>query len=168
VGGKTRDSVKHWIGCKAFREAQGRVRGDGVESAFGYWPGYGTPGVALHGLTASYMTLVGLAECIAGRRALLALYPRGRGDSDEPHSAYGMAQHARDVAAAMRAMDIGPAIVGHFIRSVRGCGVGCEIDSGRYSNLLPQELKLVMYAADLPFANTSATSVVQSQREAAQ
>jgi pimeloyl-ACP methyl ester carboxylesterase len=70
--------------------------------------------VALHGLTASYVNFIGIAERLAGRRPLLAFDLRGRGDSDKPDGPYGYAQHARDVAAAMRAFDIGPSvIVGH-------------------------------------------------------
>ena len=96
------------------REAQGRVSGDGVELAFGYWPGRGAPVVALHGLTASYVSFMGVAERLAGRRAVFALDLRGRGDSEKPAGPYGMVQHARDVAAAMRAMGLGRSvIVGH-------------------------------------------------------
>jgi lipase len=96
------------------RSAQGRVPGDGVELAFGYWPGRGAPVVALHGLTASHLNFIGIAERLAGRCALFAPDLRGRGNSDKPQGPYGMAQHARDVAAAMRAMGLGPSIVaGH-------------------------------------------------------
>lgn len=96
------------------REARGRVAGDGVELAFGYWPGRGAPVVALHGLTASYLNFIGVAECLAGRLPLFAVDLRGRGDSDKPEGPYGMAQHARDVAVAMRVMGIGSSIViGH-------------------------------------------------------
>jgi lipase len=96
------------------RSARGRVSGDGVELAFGYWPGLGTPVVALHGLTASHLNFTGIAERLRGRCAVFAPDLRGRGDSDKPQGPYGMAQHARDVAAAMRAMDLGPTIVmGH-------------------------------------------------------
>ncbi len=99
---------------KVTRPARGRVPGDGVELAFGYWPGRGAPVVALHGLTASHMNFVGIAERLAGRCALFALDLRGRGDSDKPEGPYGFVQHARDVAAAMRAMGLGPSIVvGH-------------------------------------------------------
>jgi lipase len=99
---------------KTTREARGRVPGDGVELAFGYWPGRGAPVVALHGLTASYVSFMGVAERLAGRRAVFALDLRGRGDSEKPAGPYGMVQHARDVAAAMRAMGLGPSvIVGH-------------------------------------------------------
>ncbi len=99
---------------KVTRPAQGRVSGDGVVLAFGYWPGRGTPVVALHGLTASHVNFIGIAERLSGKCALFALDLRGRGDSDKPEGPYGMAQHARDVAAAMRAMGLGASIiVGH-------------------------------------------------------
>jgi lipase len=95
-------------------EARGRVSGDGIELAFGYWAGPGKPIIALHGLTASYLNFIGIAERLAGRYPLFALDLRGRGDSDKPDGPYGLAQHARDVAAAMRAMGFGPSIlVGH-------------------------------------------------------
>jgi len=96
------------------REARGRVPGDGIALAFGYWPGRGAPVVALHGLTSTYVSFMGVAERLGGRRPLFALDLRGRGDSDKPSGPYGMAQHARDVARAMRAFALGPSvIVGH-------------------------------------------------------
>jgi lipase len=99
---------------KVEREARGRISGEGVELAFGYWPGRGAPIVALHGLTASFISFVGVAERLNGRRPLFALDLRGRGDSDKPAGPYGMAQHARDVAVAMQRLGIGPSvIVGH-------------------------------------------------------
>jgi lipase len=99
---------------KVSTEAKGRVAGDGVELAFGYWPGWGTPVIAIHGLTASYVSYVGVAEKLAARRPLFALDLRGRGNSDKPEAPYGMAQHARDVAAAMKAFGFGPCVVvGH-------------------------------------------------------
>jgi lipase len=99
---------------KVTSEARGRVSGDGVELAFGYWPGRGAPVVGIHGLTASYLAFAGIAERLAGRCPLFAIDLRGRGDSDKPDGPYGMAQHARDVAAAMRALGLGPSIIaGH-------------------------------------------------------
>lgn len=99
---------------RVVRHARGRVRGDGVDLAYGFWPGRGAPIVALHALTASYMTFGGIAERLAGRRPLFALDLRGRGDSDKPPGPYGMAQHAADCAAAMRAFGLGRSVViGH-------------------------------------------------------
>jgi lipase len=96
------------------REARGRVPGDGVTLAYGYWPGRGNPIVALHGLTASHLNFIGIAERLAGRLPVLGFDLRGRGDSDKPQGPYGMAQHGRDVAAAMRSFGLGPSIViGH-------------------------------------------------------
>ena len=71
------------------REARGRVPGDGVELAFGYWPGRDAAIVALHGLTASYVNFIRIAERLAGRRPLFAVDLRGRGDSDKPDGPYG-------------------------------------------------------------------------------
>jgi lipase len=100
--------------CRVIREARGRVSGDGVELAFGYWPGRGHAVVAVHGLTANYVNFVGIAECLAGRLPLLAFDLRGRGDSDKPEGPYGLVQHARDIAHAMRSMGVGPSIlIGH-------------------------------------------------------
>ncbi len=107
-------SVEKRGAVKVVREARGRVPGDGIEMAFGYWPGHGEPVVALHGLTASYLNFIGIAEKLEGRCPLFGLDLRGRGDSDKPAGPYGFVQHARDVAAAMRAMGIGPSVVvGH-------------------------------------------------------
>jgi lipase len=99
---------------KLTREARGRISGDGVELAFGYWPGRKSPVIAIHGLTASFVSFAGVAERLNGRRPLFALDLRGRGDSDKPEGPYGMAQHARDVAVAMQTLELGPCLmVGH-------------------------------------------------------
>lgn len=92
----------------------GRAAGDGVELAYGFWPGEGPPIVALHGITASHANFAGIGERLAGRRPLYAPDLRGRGDSDKPDTGYGMVQHARDVAAAMTQLGVERAvIVGH-------------------------------------------------------
>jgi lipase len=107
-------SPRQRVTLKVTREAQGRVPGDGIELTYGYWPGRGAPVVALHGLTASYVNFIGIAECLAGRSPLLAFDLRGRGDSDKPDGPYGLAQHAKDVAVAMQSFGLGPSIiVGH-------------------------------------------------------
>jgi lipase len=109
------------------REARGRVRGDGIELAFGYWPGRGAPLVGLHGLTASYVNFIGVAERLAGRLPLLALDLRGRGDSDKPDGPYGFVQHAKDVAAAMRAFALGQSIiVGHSMGAFIATAVAAQ------------------------------------------
>lgn len=121
---------------KVTRPALGRVAGDGVELAFGYWPGHGAPVVALHGLTASHMNFIGIAERLAGRCALFAIDLRGRGDSDKPPEPYGFVQHARDVAAAMRAMGLGPSIVvGHSMGAFIATALAAE-EPGLVSGLV--------------------------------
>jgi lipase len=96
------------------RPARGTVPGDGVTLAAGDWPGAGAPVVALHGITSSLMSFVGVAEALGGARPLYALDLRGHGDSEKPDGPYDLEQHARDVACAMRACGLGPsAIVGH-------------------------------------------------------
>jgi pimeloyl-ACP methyl ester carboxylesterase len=125
--GETMTAVHVEEVLKVTREARGRVGGDGVELAFGYWPGRGAPAIGLHGLTASYLSFIGIAERLAGRRPLFALDLRGRGDSDKPDGPYGLAQHARDVAAAMRALGLGPSvIVGHSMGAFVAAALAAE------------------------------------------
>jgi len=118
------------------REARGRVRGDGIELAFGYWPGRGTPVIALHGLTASYVNFIGIAECLQGRVPLLGFDLRGRGDADKPEGPYGMSQHARDVAAAMRNMGLGASVVmGHSMGAFIAAALAAQ-EPGLVSGLI--------------------------------
>ena len=63
-------AIRQQVACTVTREARGRVAGDGIELAFGFWPGRGAPVVALHGLTASYMNFIGVGERLAGRSSL--------------------------------------------------------------------------------------------------
>jgi len=110
------------------REARGRVSGDGITMAWGQWPGAGPTVVALHGVTASYANFVGVAERLAGRRPLLALDLRGRGDTDKPEQGpFGMAQHAHDVAAAMREFGLTDAVVvGHSMGAFVAAALAAE------------------------------------------
>lgn len=72
----------------------------------------GTPVVAIHGITANHRSFSPLAARLES--PMLALDLRGRGGSRALPGPYGLAQHAEDVAAAMRAAGIGRAIVvGH-------------------------------------------------------
>lgn len=94
--------------------AQGLINSEGVSLAFNYWPGRGTPIVCIHGLTASSMSFISLADSLAGKHAVLAIDLRGRGNSDKPDAPYGMAQHAHDVAAVLRAFGAESyVVVGH-------------------------------------------------------
>ncbi len=94
--------------------AHGNIKVDGIEIAFNYWPGRGTPIVFIHGLTASSMSFLALAKSFAGKHSVLAIDLRGRGNSDKPDAPYGMAQHARDVAAVLRAFGAESyVVVGH-------------------------------------------------------
>lgn len=115
-------------GVTTTREARGRVPGDGITMAWGLWPGVGAPVVALHGITASYVNFVGVGEELAGRRPLLALDLRGRGDTDKPAAGpFGMSQHARDVAAAMTSFDIDDAVVvGHSMGAFVAVALAAE------------------------------------------
>jgi lipase len=103
------------LGVSVTREARGNVSGDGIRMAYGFWPGAGPAVVGLHGVTASYVNFVGVADRLRGRRPLLALDLRGRGDSDKPEDGpFGMAQHGADVAVAMAEFGLGPSlVVGH-------------------------------------------------------
>ncbi|MHB1487357.1 MAG: alpha/beta fold hydrolase [Acidimicrobiales bacterium] len=95
--------------------------------AWGSWPGRGPAVVGLHGITASYMNFVGIADRLAARRFLMAFDLRGRGDSDKPDGPYGMATHAADVAGAMRALDLGPSvIVGHSMGGFVAAALAAE------------------------------------------
>jgi len=121
---------------KVITPARGRVSGDGVALAFGYWPGRGAPVVALHGLTASHVNFIGIGERLAGRCALFAADLRGRGDSDKPEGPYGMEQHARDVAAAMRALGLGPSmVIGHSMGAFVATALAAQ-DPGLVSGLV--------------------------------
>ena len=96
--------------------------------AWGMWPGEGAPIVALHGITASYMNFVGVAQMLSGRAPLLAFDLRGRGNTDKPTDGpFGMAQHAADVAAAMHAHGLGASlVVGHSMGAFVAVALAAE------------------------------------------
>jgi len=104
-----------------------RVRAGEVELAYRLWPGEGPAIVAIHGLTASHVGFVGIAERLAGRRPFFAPDLRGRGRSDKPATGYGMRQHALDVAAAMRGLGLGRSVVlGHSMGAYVGTALAVE------------------------------------------
>ena len=109
------------------REPIRRVRAGEIELAYRQWPGQGSAIVAIHGLTASHVNFMGIAERLAGRRPLLAFDLRGRGQSDKPAGGYGMQQHARDVAAAMRTLGLDRSVVlGHSMGAYIGTALAAE------------------------------------------
>src|SRR3954453_6125181 len=109
-------------------EGRGRGPGDGITMSWGHWPGWGPTVVGLHGVTASYANFVGVADRLRGRRPLLALDLRGRGDTDKPDAGpFGMAQHAHDVAAAMHGWGLQDAVVvGHSMGAFVGVALAAE------------------------------------------
>ncbi|SDS40258.1 alpha/beta hydrolase [Agrococcus carbonis] len=93
--------------ARAFVVAGGSLTGTvwGADAA-------GTPVVAIHGITANHRSFSSLASRLDAR--VLAVDLRGRGGSRDLPGPYGLAQHADDVADAMRAEGIASAIVvGH-------------------------------------------------------
>jgi lipase len=77
------------------------------------WTGDGPTVVLLHGLTASHVSWLFVADALPGRR-LLAPDLRGRGRSNDLPGPYGLATHADDAAAVIRAhADGAVVVVGH-------------------------------------------------------
>lgn len=71
-----------------------------------------------HGITANSATLAPLAARFSDRFTTIAVDQRGHGLSDKPDSGYGAADFADDIAALVRTLDRGPAIlVGHSLGS---------------------------------------------------
>src|SRR5438067_10095021 len=60
------------------------------------------PLIALHGITAHHRAFNALARHLHYPGGRLGVDLRGRGDSDQPTSGYGLEQHAQDV---MRVLD---------------------------------------------------------------
>lgn len=139
------------------------------------WPGEGAPVVALHGITASYMNFVAIAHMLQGRVPLLAFDLRGRGDTDKPADGpFGMAQHAADAAAAMRAHGLGTSlVVGHSMGAFVAVALAAEhpelvsglvlIDGGLPleppPGIPPEDLLDVALAAQMARLRTTYTSL---------
>lgn len=71
-----------------------------------------------HGITANSATLAPLAAQFSDRFATIAVDQRGHGLSDKPESGYEAVDFADDIAALIRTLDRGPAIlVGHSLGS---------------------------------------------------
>jgi pimeloyl-ACP methyl ester carboxylesterase len=86
---------------------------DGARLAVHDHGGEGPPVLLLHGITANAAAMGAFAELLADRRRVLALDFRGRGES-QGAPAGGILAHARDVAAVLRSLALGPTdLLGH-------------------------------------------------------
>jgi pimeloyl-ACP methyl ester carboxylesterase len=78
------------------------------------WGEGGTPVIAAHGITASYVSWQLVAEALGAQVSLIAPDLRGRGASAGLPGPYGMAAHADDLVAVMDHLAIDSAVVvGH-------------------------------------------------------
>jgi lipase len=85
---------------------------DGTTISVAEWPGVKGPLVCVHGLTSSSRAFAGLATELADFH-IIAVDCRGRGKSSKSPP-FGMARHAADLAAVMKAAEIERAtLVGH-------------------------------------------------------
>ncbi|QYJ16743.1 2-succinyl-6-hydroxy-2, 4-cyclohexadiene-1-carboxylate synthase [Rubrobacter xylanophilus DSM 9941] len=81
------------------------------------------PLVCLHGITAQHRAFNFLAREMSGRRSLVGMDLRGRGDSEKPPAGYGLEAHARDVVRVLDHLGLQEATVaGHSM----GAFVGLE------------------------------------------
>ena len=110
----------------------------------GEWTGDGPTVVLLHGLTGSHVSWLFVAEALPGR-SLLAPDLRGRGRSSDLPGPYGLATHADDAAAVIRAHADGPVVVvGHSMG-----GFVAAVLADRHPGLVSA---VVLVDGGLPFA----------------
>lgn len=110
----------------------------------GEWTGDGATVVLLHGLTGSHVSWLFVAEALPGR-SLLAPDLRGRGRSGDLPGPYGLATHADDAAAVIRAHADGPVVVvGHSMG-----GFVAAVLADRHPGLVSA---VVLVDGGLPFA----------------
>lgn len=156
-------------------EARGRVDASGIDMSWALWPGTGDTVVGLHGITASYVNFLGVAETLRGRKPLLAVDLRGRGDTDKPaEGPFGMSQHATDVSEAMAGLGVGPSlVVGHSMGAFVAVALAAEhpesvsglvlVDGGLPleppPGIPPEQLLDVALAAQMARLRTTYTSV---------
>src|SRR6478752_5888313 len=98
-----------------------RVPVDGAELGCVRWRGQvGAPiVVAVHGLTANAWSWGNFARHVQGESPVVAVDLRGRGGSSDAPPAFGMRQHAEDVATVIDRLGAAPAIlVGHSMGAV--------------------------------------------------
>ncbi len=94
----------------------------GVRLHYMDWPGDGPTLLCIHGLTGNGRFWDALAYRLHPRQRLIAVDLRGRGQSDKPPAGnYGLAVHARDMAALVQSLGTGPVVViGHSMGAFVG------------------------------------------------
>lgn len=87
----------------------------GSLAVFQYGEGVGDPVLLIHGVTSSNRAFQLFAdELIARGKAVYAVDLRGRGDSNTLPEPFGMAQHAHDMAAVIKFLQLKkPDVIGH-------------------------------------------------------
>ena len=92
------------------------VQGDGVRIRLAEWGGRGTPVLCIHGITANCLCWDVIASGLSPEHRVLAMDLRGRGRSDKPPSGYSIEHHCRDVAALLKELGLGRAVImGHSL-----------------------------------------------------
>lgn len=87
----------------------------GSLAVFQYGDGSGSPVLLIHGVTSSNRAFQVFADSLIARgKAPFAVDLRGRGDSNNLPGPFGMAQHAKDMAAVIDYFEwIAPDVIGH-------------------------------------------------------
>lgn len=100
------------------------VHAGGVRLHYLEWPGEGEPVLLLPGMGQSAHIFRELVPALGLHRRVVALTPRGHGESQTPHHGYTMAGLAEDARAVMDALGMArAAVVGHSM----GGGVAAEL-----------------------------------------
>ena len=87
----------------------------GELALYRYGDGSGEPVLLVHGVTSSNRAFQLFADALIARgKAVYAVDLRGRGDSNNLPGPYGMAQHAKDMAAVIENLHLNkPDVIGH-------------------------------------------------------
>ncbi|MEV4416370.1 alpha/beta hydrolase [Catellatospora sp. NPDC049609] len=127
----------------AYRRDGVPVRGG--ELRVGVWGERGPLVVAVHGITSSHVAWTLVAQELGRDHRVVAVDLRGRGGSRDLPTPYGMAAHAADIAAVIRAYAAGPVVLaGHSM------GGFVAAETARRHPELVERLILVDGGAPLP------------------
>jgi len=114
-----------------------RVPVDGGELAVGVWGDGGPLVVAAHGITSHHLSWGLVGPDLAADHRFVAVDLRGRGRSRDLPGPYGMARHAADLAAVVKAYGGTATVVGHSM----GCWAAIAL--ARTHPMLVERLVLV-------------------------